>query len=1002
MVAETAELRLHAFSGKDEHVIVQVDNASKETASRMEHLTRERDEAKYFGAESREQLGAILCALELVLKLAAMDCTTYYTSHFSGGNACRFKTQNPKEKDSDLPNTSISTVIANIKSTTRLSKEKDDSEATPLHAKFAAENVNKGDGESSNQHSDSNYHHNQQHCIRKEHDVEDNECSDYNASTIQSRLDELKDQWKLEQTPILKITSSIHRLQSHLYHVQNEADIAMSQVRSLNYDVVKYKKRNDKLEKVVKNLHKSNTNLKSRLKETKNAKKCFVNSVKDYVKRKRVEELDKEELHVATRLTIHEKLLQMNRASTKYRNGTEKNLNAHECKSLREILRDEEDATLQFYSGCSRQGDEENKNYDRHQDFPLIGNRIRTSTSESVYSELDPSFDSAYCNDHDGLSDEPSRVLKNSGESYEPFYDDSKSCSASTWSVRSLITDECTGTVRLLDSSSSSSIADHSNDHDNDNGNDNDNDNETGSSKSYSPFNILTFPRGLDVGLQFQTLPLHQEEAPVVEDFSDFTCANRSRSFSDGAMLNLSGPDKIPYKSPSAVHFNKSFFAQSSSEVEETQDIFVVSGFKGFDTTLNKKPAIGDQLIAIGNETLLDGNWSIDDMKQAIEQMSSSPPTDASGSFTMTFRNDPCIKSQKIALDKAMNAVENRELITDESSVKFSSVNKTITKKDKSKPSFFELFKSSSSSDATSLSQVGKEKKPSLSFFALTSLNKNEMGLNSSKRSLTTLSELDVDDDDAKNDRTNISKSNGNAPCVEPKLTKNEGEKMKAVVLSNDESSPLPESGDDDGAQQHRSKSKSSDTLFFGIFSSSKKKEKGTKKRISKVSREQIPTSETSSSGELCVSKKGQELNPTDKETENNEDESQTLSVDCDKRSKIKHLKVSPETPSLVQTLEEGYKEAELINPVSCDDEGRKIETQTSEEKHKETTGQELVKKCVTLQASENTPDICKYNSIELDGSNSNSNICDNDNDDELPPGPKPIQTLGLQFITLF
>jgi len=72
-VAETVEIRSHAFSGQNECVIERLDNASKGNASQMEHLTRERNQAKYLGAESREQLGAIFCALDLVLKLVVMD-----------------------------------------------------------------------------------------------------------------------------------------------------------------------------------------------------------------------------------------------------------------------------------------------------------------------------------------------------------------------------------------------------------------------------------------------------------------------------------------------------------------------------------------------------------------------------------------------------------------------------------------------------------------------------------------------------------------------------------------------------------------------------------------------------------------------------------------------------------------------------------------------------------------------------------------------------------------
>ena len=60
-------------------------------------------------------------------------------------------------------------------------------------------------------------------------------------STIHLELDSILQKWKLEETPLIKVIASIHRLQSHLLHSQTEADALMPQVHSLHQVIIKYK-----------------------------------------------------------------------------------------------------------------------------------------------------------------------------------------------------------------------------------------------------------------------------------------------------------------------------------------------------------------------------------------------------------------------------------------------------------------------------------------------------------------------------------------------------------------------------------------------------------------------------------------------------------------------------------------------------------------------------------------------------------------------------------------
>jgi len=658
----------------------------------VDKLTGERDEARTAATEYREQLVAFFDAMELVSKLAAMDSTTYCLSQIG---------VNKREQQHQVSQKSID------------------------HSYFVScEPISFSDSKENSKHN-----------VRKQKYDGDKSNHETNSSTIQSQLENFQQHWKLEETPLPKLLSSIHRLQSHLQHAQAEADTAIPQTQFLTNDIIKYKKENEKMENAVKKLYKRNLKLKSKLKEAKKEKRSLVKTVKNYILKKREEELDKEELHVATRLKVHEKLLKL---------GVSRR---SQCHSVCDCVNNLENApdTLQDNDDIGIR------------DFPLLGNRIRTNTSETAFSELDPSFDPIHNSENESIIEDPSlqnqnilRIVKTSGIS-----DDNRSCfsSTSTWSARSLITDESIGTVRL------NSVAPLLVEGENYDG-------QYSFLRKAPPSYALTFPRGEDIGLQFQAIPIPMRETNVIDSLS--SPINRGRSFSDGAILDILEPHAGEKKARKAVQgslkypsnftFDKMFsgFHQKSTDAEGDNSsekyLFVVSGIEGFDTALNVRPTIGGRLIAINDESLLDGDWNLDSVKRAIEQKSATSSTESSKTFTITFRNDNITKIQRDALKNTINVVGKMEekinsrleknlelLVTD----KFTSTtnemkrmpmrpsakhNQAETPASKDKASFFDMFKNTPKCDSKSGSKV--EKRSNLAFFKFKS-SKNDLNSNS-------------------------------------------------------------------------------------------------------------------------------------------------------------------------------------------------------------------------------------------------------------------------------
>ncbi len=468
--------------------------------------------------------------------------------------------------------------------------------------------------------------------------ADDVSCSS-STSSIQAQLDQLQQEWKLEQTPIPKLISSVHRLHSNIQLLQSQADnyntnenTSNQVISSLKEKVATCKEENKMLKKATKKLMHNNKRMKEKLNEKRAERKSLVRSVREYVKKKKEEDLDKEELFVATKLTVHESML---------KNARNNNENGN------------------------------------------TSNRQRTWTGDSIqslsstFSDFDDSFQYIH-HDYDSshLLDEENNESNDVGEPpMRQGYSTDSSISlcdspASSSSVTSYVTDDKSPTVRF----------------------------STPESDLPQPY-TLTLPQD-KIGLQFlqvelssvksmngseyrQQIATHHGLMPKNMSFGNST-GNRYRAFSDGCALDLSvleedseeitkdkktslcdmkisskkvygdGRRKMPkahhtFKIDQIFKLKESLSSDKNlgSNRNQKQSAFLVQDFQGFDTSLNVRPTLGARLIAIHDKSLLEGEWTMKKVLKYLENVNGK----GNGSIELTFRNDPLDKEQKALLD---------------------------------------------------------------------------------------------------------------------------------------------------------------------------------------------------------------------------------------------------------------------------------------------------------------------------------------------------------------
>ena len=580
---------------------------------------------------------------------------------------------------------------------------------------------------------------------------------------IQAKLDNLQQQWKLEDTPIPTLLSSIHRLQSNM----EESNHLISQIHATNTTLQKYRTHNSKLKIACKKLYGQNTKYAEKIKRKKKESRNFVRTVKDFVTKKKQEQLDTEEFIVA----VHETMLKKNFAS----------------------------GVSGGSGGTGGTGSGSSNSVGGNSS----GNRPRTATSESAFSDLDAysyldldysiceetdTDGNAYANDdansnsnanadnadnantdnneasyqyihHKSNQSVDIGTLGRRGSSGELDYDCGVSfdSSMSAGSSRSLVTDDAAPTVRFFDTASigatGEAIGNDAGDGDAQGGHTT---STTGthrphvSFKSLSSSYTLSFPCSKEIGLQFVQVPssspppLPNVNVNVNVRSSSFIASgnlNRNRAFSDSAVLvgynavldlsvvdestattdkvvpsithgksdrgmfkSMSSPGRTqlqqikgskntfkidnifgmnnfskpppppPSSSSSASASSAEKASRDSGHVTDKdsndivsnsqQNSFLVRDFQGFDTLLNVRPTIGARLIAIDDQSLLEGHWTLGKVTEHLQQRHTSSDGGGDGDgdggdvllvdeeeIMLTFRNDPLGKAQKKLLE---------------------------------------------------------------------------------------------------------------------------------------------------------------------------------------------------------------------------------------------------------------------------------------------------------------------------------------------------------------
>ena len=469
---------------------------------------------------------------------------------------------------------------------------------------------------------------------------------------IQTQLDHLQSQWKLEETPIPSLIASTHRLQSNIGHLQQESTNLTSQFNINNSTLQQTQEQNSKLKKACRKLYSHNRKLVQKLQKKKEDSRHFISTVKDFVSQKKQEELDKEELVVA----CHEAML--------------KNQMRHQGRGVSASISD-----------SSLTGDASNAGMGMGTGTGMGGNRARTNTAESNFSDLDTysylgdysifegeeETDGSDGNDDNNNDDTSYHCVANpkitgTSNDIEPLalggcFDSSASFDLIVTSPsRSLVTDDAIATVRFVDPFAASHL--NSNHMGIGAGNDdaNDNANAKGGAdkfkksvsfdaidqRSRASLNVtpapsrpsshsshlqtytLSFPRSREIGLQFTdvSIPIPASGSSSTSNRNLKTSSlapsvgTRNRASSDSSVLNLSVVDecqeiisaksnvmrspprasKSMFGSPDTNMFKAFSSPGRSSSIKEKSIFTTMENMFGIQTPKKKKDHAGTKL----------------------------------------------------------------------------------------------------------------------------------------------------------------------------------------------------------------------------------------------------------------------------------------------------------------------------------------------------------------------------------------------------------------------
>jgi len=418
-------------------------------------------------------------------------------------------------------------------------------------------------------------------------------------------------------------------LHSNIINLQKQADdfntseTSQQTIKSLQEHISSYKSDNKKLKKAAKRLLADNKKMREKVNERRAEKRNLVKSVKEYVKKKREEEITKEELFVATKLTVHETVLKSTQGNRQ-----------------------------RSWTGDSA---------------------VSTFSDLGTYLEKDESFRSFEYGSSENLADSYECTTPSTSMDYAGFLGDSpvSSCSALTMAADDYSSPTVRFSLEPSDGSSQKNVsASYSLTLPR---------KKLGLQFSQTEIDIQT-TANIGKNDRHPLIPRAISSIKTKKKISLASGFNRKRAFSDSAVLKLanSGDEESMYETipPKNVTEGWKVLTDKSAKRSDHEELskcsndetninsvcreaFLVKDFQGFDTSLNVRPTLGARLIAIDGILVTEGRWS---MEKVLKILSENQEDD--GKVVLTFRNDPLNKEQKKILEIGCGSDTRKESTT--------------------------------------------------------------------------------------------------------------------------------------------------------------------------------------------------------------------------------------------------------------------------------------------------------------------------------------------------
>lgn len=459
-----------------------------------------------------------------------------------------------------------------------------------------------------------------------------NEAAGRNMCQLQKSLENIQRRWKLEDTPILQLTTAIHRFHSTINNLQQDAEEHTVLYNNLAQKLQQNQKRNAKLERALAKVCAKNEKLAAKVKRGTQEKQSMVKQVKGYVKQikdAKTEHKEMEEQMVAYQLYSHQHFLQQQPSQPPRGRSVSVDYPTRKTSSPKaSFAKGKFAARRRVMSQDAKKTSEIDA-----PDFDLDGKRIILQGMENFCVE-----DAFHDQDHSCGGDDNSVFSRTSSV---------------TSSVSSLVTDEGVATIRFspLRWSPGGRTPTRLRTHSNDGGTENKHSfwgstacwpSSTKPNKS-PPMVTLTFPSASVIGLQFDKVEFkaglqepslsnqpkglltllepEDEEKLAIHNKHDNAQGQTNKKSSKFHLKwnNVFGKGSGGSSDALTLSTGKA----ASSNDTSRNEAFVVSGFVGFNDELNERPNLGARLVAISGEPV-DPNWSLSELQDQIGNAESS------------------------------------------------------------------------------------------------------------------------------------------------------------------------------------------------------------------------------------------------------------------------------------------------------------------------------------------------------------------------------------------